>query len=214
MKTPDATLLDALRSGSIDGAVRVLKGIHDAKKAAPRGDGARERRRDAAHDLVFALAQAQAGALQSVLGVYHAASEPALDALSEALGFALGAPRSEGPSTEEDDVLDALRAAQAALVRHPAAAQAIFTALVREGRRYAKTPEGAATREALARSELVRRGRVLWEVATLNVLEDQPEGVLPSKVVDAIARATRAPDLERMLARLFRLEADDDPRAP
>lgn len=116
----------------------------------------------------------------------------------------------------EDELFDALRAAQAAIARHPVAAQSVFSALVAEGRRYGATPEGAALRESLARSDLIRRGRVLWEVATLNVLEERPEGALPSKVVDALVQAAATPDLERMLGRLFGLRADDDepPRTP
>lgn len=116
----------------------------------------------------------------------------------------------------EDELFDALGAAQTALVRHPIAAQALFSALVAEGRRYAATPDGAALRARLAGSDLIRRGRVLWEVGTLNVLEENPDGVLPSKVVDALVQAAATPDLERMLGRLFDLEADDDepPRTP
>lgn len=109
----------------------------------------------------------------------------------------------------EDELFEALGSAQTAMARYPIAAQALFSALVAEGRRYAKTPEGAALQARLAGSDLIRRGRVLWEVGTLNVLEEHPEGVLPSKVVDALVQASATPDLERMLARLFGLEADD-----
>jgi hypothetical protein len=107
----------------------------------------------------------------------------------------------------EAERLDVLRAAQAWVVAHPAAAQSLFTAFVAEGRRHAATPEGAALRARVARSDLARRGRVLWEVGTLNVLEESPEGPLPGRVVEAMAQAVATPDLERMLARLFGLEA-------
>ena len=104
---------------------------------------------------------------------------------------------------EEDELLGVLRSAQAALLEHPVAAQALFRALVAEGRRYARTPEGARWREALRGSELVQRARVVWEVGTLNVLEEDPEVVVPSRVLDAIARAAARDDLEPLLSRLF-----------
>ena len=106
----------------------------------------------------------------------------------------------------EAERLDVLRAAQAWVIEHPVAAQSLFAAFVAEGRRYAATPEGAALRERVAGSDLARRGRVLWEVGTLNVLEERPEGPLPGRVVEAMAQALATPDLERLLARLFRLE--------
>lgn len=115
--------------------------------------------------------------------------------------------------SDDDEVATLLRAAQGAMLRHPAAAQAMLRALAAEGRAFARTPEGAALRERVARSDLVRRGRVVWEVATLNALEEHGETLLPSKVLDAMAKATRARDLEPMLTRLFGLEADGDDAA-
>lgn len=108
---------------------------------------------------------------------------------------------------EESELLGVLREAQGALLRHPIAAQALFRAFVAEGRRYAETPEGAAWRERLAGSALIRRGRVVWEVGTLNVLEESPESAMPTKILDAIAKAAAARELEPMLARLFGLKA-------
>ncbi len=119
----------------------------------------------------------------------------------------------EGPVfevREEDGLLAALRQAQRLIVRYPVAAQALFAAAVAEGRAYAATPEGAALRERLKGSELIRRGRVVWEVGTLNVLEEEPATLLPSKVMDALARAASVPDLEPMLTRLFRVHPGDD----
>jgi hypothetical protein len=119
----------------------------------------------------------------------------------------------EGPVfevREEDGLFAALRQAQRLIVRYPVAAQALFAAAVAEGRAYAQTPEGAALRERLKGSELIRRGRVVWEVGTLNVLEEEPTTLLPSKVMDALARAASVPDLEPMLTRLFRVHPGDD----
>lgn len=86
MATPHAPLLDALREGSIDAAARILEGLHDARvkrDAAPTADA----RREALGDLVYALAQAQAQALQQVLGVGAAAAPALRSSLREALGL-------------------------------------------------------------------------------------------------------------------------------
>lgn len=109
----------------------------------------------------------------------------------------------------EDGLMAVLRHAQRLILRYPIAAQALFSAAVEEGRDYAKTAEGAALRQRLAGSDLVRRGRVVWEVGTLNVLEEETTTVIPSKVMDALAKAATIPDLEPMLTRLFRLHPDD-----
>ncbi|MDB4932436.1 MAG: hypothetical protein JWM10_4920 [Myxococcaceae bacterium] len=117
-----------------------------------------------------------------------------------------------GPEFEvrdEDGLFAVLREAQRLIVRYPVAAQAAFSAVVAEGRAYAATAEGAALRRRLAGSELVRRGRVVWEVGTLNVLEEDAPTALPSKVMDALAKAATVPDLEPMLTRLFGLRPDD-----
>ncbi len=111
---------------------------------------------------------------------------------------------------EEDGLFAALRQAQQLILRYPVSAQALFAAMVSEGRAFAETPDGAALRDRLAGSELIRRGRVVWEVGTLNVLEEKPTTALPSRLMDALAKAATVPDLEPMLTRLFRLHPDDD----
>jgi hypothetical protein len=93
--TDDARIFDAIRGGSIDTAARLLEGIHDA-----RAGGDRTPRREALGDLVYALARAQAEALQQVLGV-GAAAAPGLHA---SLRGALGLPQTRhtlrfGPPT-------------------------------------------------------------------------------------------------------------------
>jgi len=100
-------------------------------------------------------------------------------------------------------VRDVLREAQYALLKHPVAAQAAFASLVAEGRRFAATPEGRGWAERLASSELMREGRTVWEVATLQILEEEPANLLPSTYVDALVKATSSPELESLLARLF-----------
>jgi hypothetical protein len=114
---------------------------------------------------------------------------------------------------DADDELSAvLREAQLLLIQHPVAAQALFRAFVTEGRAFAETAEGRRWREDLAGSELIRRGRVVWEVGTLNLLADDPDTVLPSKLLDAIVQTAGVEALEPLLSRLFESawEAADD----
>lgn len=89
MTHTDARLLDALRDGSVDAAVRVLESIHDARSLrADRATSAPSaQRREALGDLVFALAQAQVQALQAVLGVGQSAATPVHRAFEDALGL-------------------------------------------------------------------------------------------------------------------------------
>lgn len=120
-----------------------------------------------------------------------------------------GAPILSFKAPEPDDDLQRhLRAGQQLMLQHPAAAQSLFRALVREGRAYAQTDEGAALRQQVARSELMRRGRVIWEGVTLNILEEDGDSPLPSALLEAFLAASDHPDAETLLAGLF------DPEAP
>ncbi len=130
------------------------------------------------------------------------ADAPVLAFKTEETGEA--SAESEHPEPSPSDALsDSLRAGQRLLLQHPAAAQALFRALVREGRTHAQTPEGAALRAQVARSELLRRGRVIWEGVTLNILEEEGDGALPSSLVEAFMAAAAHPDAEALLAGLF-----------
>lgn len=96
----------------------------------------------------------------------------------------------------------ALRALQSTLIRHPIATQAAFRALVKEGKAWAETPEGAEWKHRLARSEVVARARITWEGLTNNVFESEGENVIPSTLIDAVIAASGHPALEALLARL------------
>jgi hypothetical protein len=85
---------------------------------------------------------------------------------------------------------------------HPQATQALFAALVEEGRRYAATPEGARLAETLAGSDLAARARVLWEVLTMSAFVEGSD-VLPSVVVDEFARLAATEGLEAALSRVL-----------
>jgi hypothetical protein len=89
----------------------------------------------------------------------------------------------------EDEVLRILREAQLLVLKYPAAVQEGFRVLVAEGRRFAQTPAGRRWKASLSGSELVRRGRVLWENTALGMLEDASDAVLPSSLLDAIVGA-------------------------
>ena len=112
-----------------------------------------------------------------------------------------------------DELGDLLARLQTVIMQYPIAAQAIFRALVAEGRAFAKTPEGHALAGRLADSALVRRGRLAWDVITLRAFDDDPDVTIPSVFLDALAKTAATDALEPLLSRLFeesgRLRADD-----
>jgi hypothetical protein len=116
-----------------------------------------------------------------------------------------------------EPVAVALGCLQELTFTHPVAMQAIFRAFVAEGRRFARTDEGRSWAERLARSDLVRQGRVAWDSLTLNAFDDREETVLPTAIVDAYTKAIASDDLHAVLASLLQnglLEpgGDDDAR--
>ncbi|EAU66243.1 hypothetical protein STIAU_3813 [Stigmatella aurantiaca DW4/3-1] len=104
--------------------------------------------------------------------------------------------------SRENEPIELLRRLQSLLLQHPLAAQAAFSALIAEGRRFAATPEGAVWKEALANSELVRNGRLLWDVLSLNLLEEEPSTVVPSSYVEALFQVASSSGLETLMRRL------------
>lgn len=119
-----------------------------------------------------------------------------------------GAPATNDPDgasagrSDEDDIFTVVRQAQKWLLQHPAAAQAVFSALVAEGRRFAETESGARWAHSLAASELVRKGRMVWESATLNMLEERADTVVPSTYLEVLRSALETPDFEELLEQL------------
>lgn len=102
-----------------------------------------------------------------------------------------------------DEVGDLLARLQRAILSHPVAAQALFQALVAEGRAWASTPEGALRREQLSRSELVVRSRVLWDALTVRAMEDDADTVLPSAVLEAMVKAASEDGMAALVEDLF-----------
>jgi hypothetical protein len=110
---------------------------------------------------------------------------------------------ARGPEPQgEAGLLELLRRLQRLMLKHPVAAQAAFTALVAEGRRFAATPEGAAWKATLAGSELVRNGRQLFGALSLELLEEDSSTVVPSAYLEALFQAARSPELEALLCQL------------
>jgi len=100
----------------------------------------------------------------------------------------------------EEEVVDVLREAQRLVFKYPVASQAIVQAFVAEGRRFARTDEGRRWRERLAASDLLQRGRAVWDVGSLGAFREQPEGALPTVMVDAVVQAAANGDIESLLS--------------
>ena len=66
--------------------------------------------------------------------------------------------------------LDLLIALQRLVSRHPRLVGGVLASLIAEGRAYGATPAGRATRESLAASASLRRGRLLWDSLALGSL--------------------------------------------
>ncbi|HTQ06921.1 MAG TPA: hypothetical protein VMI54_23850 [Polyangiaceae bacterium] len=111
-------------------------------------------------------------------------------------------------SSENDELADVLRAAQRAIMAHPIAAQALFSALVAEGRHFGATAEGAAWRERLAASEWFERAQIVWETVSHTSLDENGRDVLPSNYIDAIVKAATIEKLEPFLSHLFQVRGE------
>lgn len=118
---------------------------------------------------------------------------------------------SARPDEATQEVVRLLRRFQLVLLKHPAASQAAFRALVHEGRRFAETPEGAEWKARLAGSELVRQGQAVWEGVTLNMLEADSDRAFPSMLLDAFVAAAGLDALEQALSHLYTGTSGDAP---
>lgn len=105
--------------------------------------------------------------------------------------------------TEENQTLSRLLVeGQHLLVKYPQAGRAILQAFVNEGRMYAETPEGQSWKERLAQSQLVRRGRFIWDAYSLDALLENDSDQMPSAWLDVILAAVANSDLETILSNL------------
>lgn len=110
-----------------------------------------------------------------------------------------------------DELEQLLRQVERLLARDPAGARILVGALVAEGRRFAATPEGRRWQAALAGSQLVRQGRIIWQASGLDRLTATVDHrtLLPSDWLRLAAAALTGPDLEDVLSRRMMEEADD-----
>jgi hypothetical protein len=111
-------------------------------------------------------------------------------------------PPPDAPGAERASY-ELLAGARRAVLGHPAAARGLFDLLVAEGKRYARTPEGARLRDALVASEAVDHLRRVWETLTLNTLDGPvtPSGV-PEAWAELLADVVAGQGLDAMLGRL------------
>jgi hypothetical protein len=109
-----------------------------------------------------------------------------------------------------DEATGLLLEVRRAMWRHPGAAQALFRALVAEGRRFAETEEGAAVAARLAASETIDSVRVVWDLVTSRALEDDPRAILPSVVLEAFVKSATDRTLEDLIAMLSSGSSEKD----
>jgi hypothetical protein len=110
-----------------------------------------------------------------------------------------------------DQLEQLLRRVERLIARDPVVARSLIGALVAEGRRFAATPDGRRWQASLARSPLVRQGRLVWQAAGLNRLTatfDRP-ALLPSDWLRLTADALTSANLEAVLSRCLLEEAED-----
>jgi hypothetical protein len=104
----------------------------------------------------------------------------------------------------DEHVIALLRELQRAVLLHPEASRALFGALVREGRAFAQTADGARWKQRITRSQLVARALLVMQTATLFALEEDAASATPSALVDAIAAAAQTPGRDALIERLLR----------
>lgn len=130
-------------------------------------------------------------------------TDPMTDPMTE-----LTDPTSDRVS--RDELVDrAIHQLARAIVKHPLAAQAAYSALIREGRAFAETDEGRRVRAQLARSELAARLRTAWQLVTFGMLEaDPPPGAIPSVLVEALVQAVFRSRFEARLSEAMLQRSD------
>jgi len=103
-----------------------------------------------------------------------------------------------------------LRSLQLVLLKHPVACQSAFNALLAEGRRFGETPEGRLWRERLQNSSLLQRARLVFDLSTLGLLEENEIPTFPSAYLDALFLAASSGNIDELMNKMFwRRESDD-----
>jgi hypothetical protein len=108
--------------------------------------------------------------------------------------------------TPHDDpqLTAAVASAHRLLLVHPVAAKSAFSALVAQGRRYARSESGQELRNKLARSPQVRKASLLWRSLSQGMLCEHEPGELPETYLDNLLRLVELPDLVAVLGQIAR----------
>ena len=102
-----------------------------------------------------------------------------------------------------DRSLQVLRALQKTILKHPVATQSAFSALVAEGRVFAGTPDGQRLQKQLEDSALLQQANLVFDLATLSMLEEDPPEILPSTYFDVLFMLAAHPGSDHILNQLF-----------
>ena len=89
------------------------------------------------------------------------------------------------------------------LAKYPVAAQAAFSALVAEGRAFARTEDGARYDAALRASRALSKPWLIFERVSSRMLLDREGLVLPSAYIDAFFQGAELRSLAPLFARMF-----------
>ncbi len=114
------------------------------------------------------------------------------------------ARRRDGAAESDDDIIKRLQAVQLLLLKYPIAGQALYAALIREGRAYAETDKGSKLKKQLENSPTVAKARTLFEGVTGGMLAETNSD-LPSTFVEGFVEALDR-DLEVVLSELGNVE--------
>jgi hypothetical protein len=103
---------------------------------------------------------------------------------------------------DSDNLISVLRFIQRLLVRNPQAVGAIVQAVVTEGYRFAESAEGQRWKGLLTTSELMQRGRLIWDSYGFGSLMDTTPARVPSDWLELIVNGLTDADLETVLTLL------------
>ena len=104
---------------------------------------------------------------------------------------------------DRQPLLGMLRAGQELLLRNPSLVAALVQSLVAEGRQFSSTPQGERWMQKLEDSDLIQRGRMVWQACGLDNLLQQSPGQLPTDWLNHVVEALQSADLENTLTQLM-----------
>ena len=104
---------------------------------------------------------------------------------------------------DNDLFIKLLHDCQRFLIENPKAARTIARALVAEGRQFAQTDEGQRWKAIATGSELVKRGRIVWQAYGLDTMASEEPALTPSEWLDLVMDILTHADLEAILSTLM-----------